>query len=60
MWKEFNSVRDTDGFCCRDVALIVTVMVVTWPNVEFLCAVISPEWSLSCSVVNNHLASSWG
>ena len=40
--KEFNSVRYADGFCSWDVALIVMVMAVGWPNVESLCAVISP------------------
>ena len=34
MREEFNCVRDTDGFCCRDVGLIVTVVMVGWSNVE--------------------------
>ena len=41
---EFNCVRDTDGFCCRYVALIVAIMMVGRSNVEPLRTVGSPGW----------------
>ena len=59
MRKEFNSVKYTDGFCSWNAALIVTVMVIGWFNVEPLGSVVSPEWAFSYAVVNNNLASSW-
>ena len=57
--KEFNSVRDADGFCSLNVALIVTVIMIGRSNVEPLGSVISPGWAFSCTAVNNNLASSW-
>ena len=56
--KEFNSVRDADGFCSWDVALIVTVIMIGWSNVESLGSVVSPGREFSCAVANNNLASS--
>ena len=54
--KEFNCVRDADGFCCRDAALIVTIMVVGWSNEESFGAVVSSGWAVIYSVVNNNFA----
>ena len=42
VWKELNCVRDEDEFCCRDVTLIVTAMMVGWANVESFGTVVSP------------------
>ena len=56
--KEFNSVRYTDGFCSRNVAMIVTVMMIGRSNVESLGSVVSLGWTFSCAIVNNNLASS--
>ena len=56
--KEFNCVRDEDVFCSRNVALIVTVMMVDWSNVECMDSVGSPGWAFIFAVVNNNLASS--
>ena len=57
VWCGKNStVLEVDGFCCRDVALIVTVMVVGWSNVESFGAVVSPGWAFICLVVNNNFA----
>ena len=53
---KFYCVRDADGFGCRDVALIVTVMVVGWSTVESFDAVGSPGWGLICSVMDNNFA----
>ena len=50
MREEFNCVRDADGFCFRNVALIVTVMMVGWFNVESLGTVVSPGWAFIFSV----------
>ena len=58
--EEFNCVRDTDGFCCRYVALKGTVMMGDWSNVEPLCTVGSPGWALICLVVNNYFAACRG
>ena len=58
--KEFNCVRYADGFCCRDVTLIVTVLLVSWANIESFCTVGSPGWSLVCSVVYYYFAACWG
>ena len=54
--EEFNCVRDADGFCSRDVALIVMVMMVGWSNAESLGTMVSPGWAFVCSVVNNNFA----
>ena len=54
--KEFNCVRDADGFCFRNVALIVMVMMVGWSNVESLGSVGSPGWAFICAVVDNYFA----
>ena len=54
--EEFNYVRAADGFCCRDVALIVTVMVIGWSSVESFGAVVSPGWAFICLVVNDYFA----
>ena len=54
--KEFNCVRDADGFCFRNVALTVTVMMVGWSNVESLGSVGSPGWAFICAVVNEYFA----
>ena len=56
VWEEFNCIRDVDGFCGRDVALIVTVMMVGWSNVESFRSMGSPAWAFICLVVNNHFA----
>ena len=56
--KEFNSVRDADGFRSWGVAFIVTAMMICWSNVESLGSVVSPGWAFSCAVGNNNLASS--
>ena len=53
--KEVNSIRDADGFCSWDVALIVTVMMIGWSNVESLGSVVSPGWAFSCPVMNTTL-----
>ena len=55
--KELKSVRDADGFCSWNVALIVMVMMIGWSNVESLGSVGSPGWTFSCVVVNSNLAS---
>ena len=60
VWKEFNCVRDADGFCCRDVTSIVTVMLVGRANIEPFGTVGSPGWSIVCLVVNNCFAACWG
>ena len=54
--KEFNCVRDADGFSCRDAALIVMVMMVGWSNVESLGSVGSPGWAFIGAVGNNDFA----
>ena len=60
VWEKLNCVRDADGFCCRDVTLIVTVMMVGWSNVEPFCTVVSPGWAFICSVVNNYFVACRG
>ena len=60
VWKEFNCVRNADGFCCRDVTLIVTVMLVGWANIEPFGAVGSPGWTFVYSAVNNYFAACRG
>ena len=55
--KEFNCVRDADGFCSWNLALIVMVMMAGWSNAESLGSMGSPGWAFSCAGGNNNLAS---
>ena len=58
--EKFNSVRYADGFCCRNVTLVVTVMLVGWPNIETIGTVGSPGCALVCSVVYHDFAACRG
>ena len=60
VWKKFNSVRNADGFGCRNVTLVVTVMLVGWPNIETIGTVGRPGCTFVCSVVNHYFAACWG
>ena len=60
VWKKFNSVRYADRFCCRDVTLIVTIMIAGWANIVPFGTVVGPGCWFLCSVVYHYFAARWG
>ena len=60
VWKESNSARYADEFCCRDVTLIVTVMLAGWANIVPFGTMVSPGCLLVFSVVYHYFSACWG
>ena len=60
VWEKINSVRYADGFCCRNVTLLVTVMLVGRPNIESIGTMGAPGCTFVGSIVNYYFAACWG
>ena len=60
VWKKFYSVRYADGLCCRNVTLVIMILLVGRNNIEAIGTMGGLGWALVGSVVYHYFAACWG